>query len=99
MREQENSTSTVRTFEVFISTQELYLFKVIDKQLSILSSTFQQFSDAYLQTSQIIFFSFLAFQILTITLLRRKLVTTMREDVMKSRGILNIIPEALFHDH
>lgn len=92
-------TSTERIFEVFLSVQELYLHKVIDQLISTLESTYQIFHDDYLELAQAVFYSFLAFQIIALTLLRPRFIRSMRDDVMKSRGILNLVPESFFRNH
>ena len=75
------------------------MYKVVDKQLTVLDSTYSGYASSYQQLAEITFFCFVAFQVLTLTALRRHLIRSMRQDVMQSRGILNIIPEKLFQDH
>lgn len=68
-------------------------------QIEKLLSTYQVFVDGYKQVSQSVFFTFIGIQVITLLLLRRLLISKMKDDVLKSRGILNLIPETFFKEH
>jgi hypothetical protein len=72
---------------------------VIDLLTVTLKATYADFHSHYLQIAQIIFFGFLGIQVLCLTYFRSKLIRAMRDDVLKSRGILNLVPESFFKDH
>ncbi|TNV72435.1 hypothetical protein FGO68_gene10415 [Halteria grandinella] len=54
--------------------------------------------EQYSSTTQSVFMVFIAFQVLTFVL-RGLVISVMKEDVFKSRGILNLIPEELFEEN
>ena len=94
------TTSTPATImEVFLSTQEIYLYKVLNFLISILGQTYEDFSNSYSLVAQVVFYVFLAFQIVTLLYLRSRFISTLNQDVMQSRGILNLIPQSFFKDH
>ncbi|TNV87908.1 hypothetical protein FGO68_gene2105 [Halteria grandinella] len=94
-----DKTSQLRTFEVFSSTQELYLYKVIHKLIETLQKLYSQHQRDYHFVAQVAFFLFLAFQIFTVTLLRGKLIWIMRDDIQQSKGILNLVPDEFFQQN
>ena len=54
------------------------------------------FLDEYGQTSLIIFLVFLAYQIIVLIFVREKIISKLKNDIFKSRGILNLIPDNFF---
>jgi hypothetical protein len=52
--------------------------------------------DEFISTARIIFIVFIAFQIIAITLVRVKFINAMKSDILKTRGILNLIPDNFF---
>lgn len=46
-----------------------------------------------------LFFVFLGLLFTAMTLLRRKMINMMRDDIFKSRGILNLIPNSFFEQN
>ena len=62
----------------FFSTQELYLHQLIDKFVVVVADTLSSVVNAYSQTSQIVFFVFLLFQILVMLHLRVRLIAIMK---------------------
>lgn len=53
----------------------------------------------YSSTTETVFILFLCFQVAMLFYLRQTLIGVMREDVFKSRGILNLIPDSFFEQH
>jgi uncharacterized membrane protein YtjA (UPF0391 family) len=82
--------------EVFLSAQELYLYKLVDLSLASITQTFQYFSSAYGQVAKIIFYFFLSIQLVSLFILRSRLLQTLKADVMQNRGILNLVPQEFF---
>lgn len=60
---------------------------------------YQSYSDNYYQVAEIIFYLFLTFQLVTLFYLRRLFINHLRQDVMQSRGILNLIPQSFLKHH
>jgi hypothetical protein len=54
------------------------------------------FLDEYGQESLIIFLAFLAYQIIVLIVVREKIISKLKNDIFKSRGILNLIPDNFF---
>jgi hypothetical protein len=54
------------------------------------------FLDEYSQNSLIIFLVFLFYQIIVLIVVREKIISKLKNDIFKSRGILNLIPDNFF---
>jgi hypothetical protein len=54
------------------------------------------FLDEYSQNSLIIFLVFLFYQIIVLIVVREKIMSKLKNDIFKSRGILNLIPDNFF---
>ncbi|TNV87946.1 hypothetical protein FGO68_gene6125 [Halteria grandinella] len=88
-----------QTMSDFISTQELYMYKIISKQIQVIKSAQLSFTTGYFSLSQVLFIVFLAFQLSVLLILRQKLINIMKAEVFQSRGILNLIPEEFFEEN
>lgn len=91
--------STVETIKTFFSVSELFIHKAVDKLLKAVDQSYKNFRTQYLSVLEISYFLFLAFQILTLLVFRRKLIIAMRDEIMKSRGILNLVPVGFFMEN
>lgn len=87
------------TSEIFFSTQELYYSSVIDKTIAKIQTVFNEYLGTYSSTTESVFILFLCFQVVMLFYLRQTLIGVMRDDVFKSRGILNLIPDSFFEMH
>ena len=54
------------------------------------------FIEDYSQSCLIIFLVFLAYQIIVLTIVRERIISKLKNDIFKSRGILNLIPDNFF---
>jgi hypothetical protein len=85
--------------EVFLSSNELYLFRLLDSITESVNKMYTSFAMNYNQVAQIVFYVFLAIQLVTLFYLRRLFIQHLRKDVMQSRGILNLIPQSFIKNH
>lgn len=85
--------------QVFFSSQELYIRQVINRQEQILLETYQLYSDSYKNVAQIVFFIFLIVQLFALLFMRRRFIENLKEEVIHSRGILNLVPERFFREN
>lgn len=83
----------------FITGAELYFASVITSMTTSIDQTFRQCFTFYRLLILILFIVFLAVLILCLFFLRRHLITLMSEDIFKSRGILNLIPNSFFEQN
>lgn len=89
----------MRLMETVITAQELYIYKAVDGLIEAVRQTYVDFIGHNESVSVIVFYCFLAFQLLTILLLRSYLINSMKNDMMQSRGILNLVPSSFLKDH
>ncbi|TNV87990.1 hypothetical protein FGO68_gene6407 [Halteria grandinella] len=94
-----SSDTTQRVIQVFFSSQELYIRQVINRQEQILQETYKLYSEDYKNVAEIVFFLFLIIQLLTLFVLRSRFIENLKEEVMHSRGILNLVPERFFREN
>ena len=45
------------------------------------------------------FIAYLVLQVIAVLVLRKRMIVLMREDIFKSRGILNLIPNSFFEQN
>ena len=86
----------VTSMQFFLTAQELYFYDTFLTLVKKCQSTFKDFIYDYFYVSQIIFLVFLAYQITILIFVRSRLINQMQEDIFKSRGILNLIPDSFF---
>jgi hypothetical protein len=87
---------STRSLSVFLQTQELYLYKVVTKLFEVAHQASLSYSQKYRDLSQYCFIAFVFFQVFVLVYLRGRLLAVLREEVYKSRGILNLIPDEVF---
>ena len=82
--------------KTYYQAQELYLNRIIE---SLFKKIFQNeftYANYYIASSRAIFAIFIAFQILSLLVLRRLMIILMKKEVFENRGILNLIPAHVF---
>ena len=84
------------TIQLYFSTQELYLHRIIDTFIDVTKETFSSSTSSYSSIVLTIFLIFIAIQALILLLLRNRLIEALKQDVFQSRGILNLIPDDFF---
>ncbi|TNV87876.1 hypothetical protein FGO68_gene16169 [Halteria grandinella] len=89
----------IRTFEVFMATQELYIYKVISMMIDMLQASYESYGESYKSLAQKAFFIFLTLQIIAMFILRKKLVWLMCDDIQQSKSILNLVPDQFFMEN
>jgi hypothetical protein len=82
--------------QTFFSAQELYFHEAISEALNVMVQDSVVFIDDYSQSCLIIFLVFLGYQIIVLTVIREKIISKLKNDIFKSRGILNLIPDNFF---
>jgi hypothetical protein len=82
--------------QTFFSAQELYFHEAISEAFNVMVRDSTDFLDEYGQESLIIFLAFLAYQIIVLIVIREKIISKLKNDIFKSRGILNLIPDNFF---
>lgn len=82
--------------QTFFSAQELYFNEAISEAFNVMMLDSTIFIDEYGHSSLIIFLVFLAYQIIVLTVIRDKIISKLKNDIFKSRGILNLIPDNFF---
>ena len=82
--------------QTFFSAQELYFHEAITEALKVMMQDSTVFLDEYSQNSLIIFLVFLFYQIIVLIVVREKIISKLKNDIFKSRGILNLIPDNFF---
>jgi hypothetical protein len=82
--------------QTFFSAQELYFHEAISEAFNVMVRDSTDFLDEYGQESLIIFLAFLAYQIIVLIVVREKIISKLKNDIFKSRGILNLIPDNFF---
>ena len=86
----------ITTMQTFFSAQELYFHEAISEAFKVMVEDSTIFLDEYNQNSLIIFLVFLFYQIIVLIVIREKIISKLKNDIFKSRGILNLIPDNFF---
>lgn len=71
---------------------ELYSGRVLAIIEETIVLSFTEFGETYAQYTLVIFLCFLGFELFSLFVLRGQLMDRMRDDILESRGILNLIP-------
>lgn len=95
-----NSTQSLKdALPLFMQVQELYLGRIIQRIDELMQGAYEKFLEEYMGIAELIFGIFLLIQIISLVYLRRKLVQSLKGNIVESRGILNLIPNHFFQDH
>lgn len=103
-----NSSIVLKPSEIFPAPRaipdfqqgyELYWHRVIRAVIDQVMVTFSDTYAAYETNNQVIFVCYMAFFVLVLFFLRKRMITQMREDIFESRGILNLIPNSFFEQN
>ncbi|TNV87851.1 hypothetical protein FGO68_gene16675 [Halteria grandinella] len=78
-----------RSIPEFLQGSELYFNRVLSSMTSQIQATYSSCFSIFR----------LIFQFVTMVFLRKRMITQMRDDIFKSRGILNLIPNSFFEQN
>lgn len=80
----------------FITGAELYFASVISSMSDTILQTYEACLSDYRLLILVLFVVFIGLLVLALAVLRKQLIVLMSEDIFKSRGILNLIPNTFF---
>ncbi|TNV87799.1 hypothetical protein FGO68_gene10995 [Halteria grandinella] len=83
----------------FMTGAELYFSSVIAAVTESVNKTYDAVMGQYSMQMMALFVVFLGIQVSSLVVMRRKMIELMREDIYKSRGILNLIPNSFFEQN
>ncbi|TNV87774.1 hypothetical protein FGO68_gene3491 [Halteria grandinella] len=83
----------------FITGAELYFSSVISSMSSTIEQTYAQSFTQYRLVIMVVYVMFIGLMVLAVVVMRKQLIVVMSEDIFKSRGILNLIPNTFFEQN
>jgi hypothetical protein len=79
--------------------QELYFDRIYESITKVINTTYSDSFSAFRTLILVLFLICLSFLFVTLFILRNRMIVVMRDDIFKSRGILNLIPNSFFEQN